>query len=859
MKQTVFLVISLFMLLQGSLAGRIGGTVTDDKGNILPYASVFVKGSGVGTTTNNNGRYFLNLPEGNYQIVCQYVGYARQEKTVQLGSEPVVLDFRLSLQQTTMKEIVVNANAEDPAYEIIRQAIKKRKSYVNPLDSFTCEAYIKTLLKTRSLPSRIMGKTFTDQDRRTLGVDSEGKGIIYLSESFTKISFKKPDKIKLEVISGRQSGTNGFGFNFPTFINFYENNVNVFITQLSPRGYVSPIADGALNYYRYKYLGSFFEDGKEINQIRVIPKRRFEPLFSGTINITEGDWRIHSLDLMLTRDYALEVVDTLKIRQIHVPITKNIWRTQNQIVQFSFKKFGIDATGNILNVYNKYDLGPKFKKKYFNNVVVKYDTAVNKKTLAYWDSLRPVPLEPEEKEDYRVKDSIYKRSLDSAYSKHVRDSLRQQQGRITVKNILLNGLTRSDYHPVHPFSFSTQPLLPKLEYNTVEGLVVNAEASFMRTNTTTGNSEELIPHIRYGFSNTRLNAWVTLNLNRKKTIFDMNSGSEARNAWSFSGGKRVSQFNPENPISPLMNEIYTLLFRKNYMKIYENWFGFTQYRARLDNGLQLAGSVLYEDRIPLNNTSNFSFFGNRDIPFTPNYPYEKLNALFPRHQAFIAGIDLQFKPGERYIEFPDNKLAIGSKYPTLSLGYRKGIPDIFGSDVDYDKWQFSVWDNLNLKLRGEFRYRLGIGGFFNTRSAFIQDYQHFNGNQTFYASPYLNSFQLAPYYANSTTAAFYATGHIEHHFNGMITNKIPLLRNLQWNLVAGANAFYVNRNNNYVEIFGGLENILKLFRVDVVASYLDGKTGTVGVRLGLDGLFGGFIDAALRNPGGRPPQPPQRN
>ncbi len=854
MKQSFLFIFFLFMLVHSALAGRISGTVTDDKGNILPYASVFVKGTSLGTTTNNNGKYFLNLPDGRYTIVCQYVGYARQEKIMILGTEAQILNFQLSLQQTTMKEIVVQAGAEDPAYEIIRHAIKKRKSYENPLDSFTCEAYIKTLLKTRRLPSRIMGKNFSDQDRKALGVDSAGKGIIYLSESITKISFKKPDRIKLEVISGRESGTNGFGFNFPTFINFYNNNVNVFITQLSPRGYVSPIADGALNYYKYKYLGSFTEDGKEINKIQVIPKRRFEPLFSGTINITEGDWRIHSLDLMLTKDYELEIVDTLKIRQIQVPITKNIWRTQNQIVNFSFKKIGIDATGNILNVYSKYDLGPKFRRKYFNNVVVKYDTAVNKKTREYWDSLRPVPLEPEELEDYRIKDSIYKNNHDSASSKRVIDSLRKLQGRITVKNILVSGVKRSDFHPDRPFSFETQPLLPKLEYNTVEGLVVNGEVRFMKENLNNGNSIEFIPHVRYGFSNTRLNAWGTLNFNRKKAIFDMNGGNQSRSTWSFSGGKRVSQFNPENPVSPLINEIYTLFFRKNYLKIYENRYGSVKYRTRLDNGLRIAGSIVYEDRVSLNNTSNFSFFGNKEEVFSPNYPYEKLIAPMPRHQALIAGIDLQFKPGQRYIEFPDNKLAIGSKYPTLALSYRKGIPDIFGSDVDYDKWQFSIWDNLNLKLRGEFKYRFSIGGFFNTRNLFIPDYQHFNGNQTFYASPYLNSFQIAPYYANSTTAAFYAVGHIEHHFNGMITNKIPLLRNLQWNLIAGSNAFYVNRSNNYVEVFGGLENIFKIFRVDVVVSYLDGKTGQVGVRLGFDGLFGGFIKAALNNPGGRPAQ-----
>ena len=68
--------------------------------------------------------------------------------------------------------------------------------------------------------------------------------------------------------------------------------------------------------------------------------------------------------------------------------------------------------------------------------------------------------------------------------------------------------------------------------------------------------------------------------------------------------------------------------------------------------------------------------------------------------------------------------------------------------------------------------------------------------------------------------------------------------------MAGSNAFYVNRSNNYVEVFGGLENIFKVLRVDVVVSYLNGKTGQAGVRLGIDGLFGGLLKAAINNPGG---------
>ena len=79
------LLITLLLLSHIAFAVKISGTITDDKGNILPYASIFIKGSSQGTTSNNRGKYFLDLPPGNYTLVCQYVGYARQEKIITLG------------------------------------------------------------------------------------------------------------------------------------------------------------------------------------------------------------------------------------------------------------------------------------------------------------------------------------------------------------------------------------------------------------------------------------------------------------------------------------------------------------------------------------------------------------------------------------------------------------------------------------------------------------------------------------------------------------------------------------------------------------------------------------------------------
>jgi uncharacterized protein DUF5686/carboxypeptidase-like protein len=830
-----------------AFAGKITGTVYDDKGNPLAYASLLIKEKSSGTTANQEGHYSLELNPGNYTIVVQYVGFAKQEQKIHIDGNDQQLDFKLQPQQLQLKDVIVKTGGEDPAYAIIRHAIKKREEYRTALDSFTCGAYIKTLIKTRSLTHKIFGQKIDSADWKQMGVDSAGKGIIYLSESLTKIAFKKPDKIKLEVLSGRESGSNGYGFNFPTFIDFYNNNIQVLGGQMSPRGYVSPIADDALGFYKYHFLGSFFEDGREINRIQVIPKRKYEPLFSGTIEITEGDWRIYSLDLMLTKESQLEILDTVEIRQIQFPVTKNIWRTKDQVLYFTFNKFGIDAVGNFLNVFNNYDVTPFFKKKYFNNIVVKFDTAVNKKTLTYWDSVRPVPLEQEEIKDYKVKDSVYKYQHDSSYTKHYRDSLRRMQGNISVKNILWNGFTRSNYDPANYTSVQWQPLLKQLQYNTVEGLALNAEATFSRAFPQQKRELSFTTQVRYGFSNTHLNAYGKLSYHKRNswpgienTITDDESPFRINN-FAVSGGKRISQFNKDEPISPFFNSIYTLFFNHNYMKIYENYFAQFNYNGASQSGLKYAAQLLYEDRMPLNNTTDFSIIKHDPQKFTPNYPIEKIDSQFTRHQAVTAKLSLEYQPGQKFMQFPNYRVPLGSKYPTFTLDYEKGFNNILGSDVDFDKWNFSITDDMNFKLAGQLNYRIDIGGFLNNHSVFIQDYRHFNGNQILFASTYLNSFQIAPYYSNSTTASFYTTIHAEHHFNGLLTNKIPLFKRLNWNLVAGTNAFYVNQNNNYVEVFAGLENILKLFRVDVVGAYLNGNKGQVAVRIGLGGLFGGKI------------------
>ncbi|MBC7721709.1 MAG: carboxypeptidase-like regulatory domain-containing protein, partial [Pedobacter sp.] len=255
-------------------AGTISGSVTDAKGNLLPYSSILIKGSAKGTTANAKGFYSFVLGDGKYTLVCQRVGFKTIEKTVVISGDAVV-DFVLLDQQYQLQEVVVKNGAEDPAYAIIRKAIKKRPDYENEHQKFECQVYIKGQIQLRDYPKKFMGDKVDFEDG-----DTSKRKIIFLSETVAKYSKDGKDR-KIEVLSTKVSGnSNGFGFASPSIISLYSNIVPLG-RGLNPRGFISPIAKNALNFYKYHFEGTFYENGKEISRIKVIPKRKYEPLFSG--------------------------------------------------------------------------------------------------------------------------------------------------------------------------------------------------------------------------------------------------------------------------------------------------------------------------------------------------------------------------------------------------------------------------------------------------------------------------------------------------------------------------------------------------------------------------------------------------
>jgi hypothetical protein len=811
MGKQIYLLLTVFIGMYAQ-AATISGTVTQKNGPALPYSSILVKGSTQGVSANNNGKYQIQLSPGEYILVCQHVGFKTVERKITVGATDQSVDFQLEQQQYDLKEVVIQSGGEDPAYAIIRKAIAKREEHLKELRSFQCEVYLKGQLQTRNYPDKILGKKVDFGDN-----DSSKRKMIFLSESVARLSVQEGGKQKVEVLSTRVSGnSNSFGFANPEIISLYDNIIDLG-DELNPRGFISPIADNALNFYRYKLEGSFFENGKEINRIQVIPKRVYEPLFSGHINIVEDDWHIQTVDLLLLKKQQMQILDTLKLQQLFVPLQQT-WVIKSQVVYPSGGILGFNFFGNFVQVFDKFDLQPVFKKKYFDNVIIKITDSATKKPKTYWDSIRPVPLQLDEARDYQKKDSLETLRKDP----HYQDSLDRKRNKFKPLSLIFGGqnfgFTRTKQ------SFGYKGLLSTLDYNTVEGGVVSFQANYSKR-WEGRQSLFLRPDLRYGLANTHFNPSIS-----GSYVF----GKKYIQNFTFAGGSKVFQFNNDEPITQRLNSLVTLFRKFNHMKIYEADFFRLGYGTGLGNGLTASIGFQFQDRKPLENLPDMvSWVKFPEREFTPNYPVGLDTAAMVRHQSSALTVGLTWRPGGRYIELPDAKFSVGSKYPVITASITKGIKGLLGSDVDYTRWRVNISDDLSLRLAGLLNYNIGFGGFLQNDKTFTPDYQHYLGNQTIIATNYRTGFQAMSYYGYSNTASFQATGHVEYHLNGLLSNKIPGFKKLNCFFVVGANGLYVNNNTNYYEFLVGIENIFKIIRVDFVQGFEHGGGKPGGFRLSL--------------------------
>ena len=303
-------------------------------------------------------------------------------------------------------------------------------------------------------------------------------------------------------------------------------------------------------------------------------------------------------------------------------------------------------------------------------------------------------------------------------------------------------------------------------------------------------------------------------------------------------GRTIENFDRNSQLTPFINSVYSLLDNRNYAKLYRREGAELSYLWEPLNGLTLRAAASYFRRVELYNTSTYLW---HDVPgraFTPNLPTaaeappEGLG--FGRSNAATLALSLNYRPGQRYISRPDGKFNLGSRWPLFNVQARLGVPQLLGAEVRYLLLQGSVRYSRQFGLLGTSNVELLGGGFVGKQEGLtFADYRHFSGNRTLLAADF-TQFQLLDYYRYSTRD-HYLEGHYNHHFNGFIFNKVPLLRRLKWQEVFTLNYLYTPAAGNYLELGAGIEHIFGLGRVDFFTR-LHGPTdvgSTTGLRLGL--------------------------
>jgi hypothetical protein len=241
---------------------NINGLVLENKFNApLSFANIRVAESSLGTAANKEGQFSLKLREGSYKLIASYIGYVSDTVSIDLNNDVSNLIFKLTETKLNLPEVIVTPGI-NPAIEIIRKAIVKKKERESKILRYEFDAYTKGVIRTEE-------DLQAGRNSIALGMgsnDSSELKITDILENKSRGFYKKPDDYKEIILARKQSA------NFPPSINiltggrliqnFYNDDVSFFGTNIP-----GPLADNALEYYDYFLEETFGYDNSQVFKI----------------------------------------------------------------------------------------------------------------------------------------------------------------------------------------------------------------------------------------------------------------------------------------------------------------------------------------------------------------------------------------------------------------------------------------------------------------------------------------------------------------------------------------------------------------------------------------------------------------
>jgi len=731
---------------------KVTGTVYDEMNEPMPFASVYFKGTTIGVTTNENGKFTLSSDTTQKVLVASFVGYTNQE--VVLKSEVTEnLKVRLTIGQELQEVLIVNkpkkhlSKKENPAYRILQGIwANKKKNGVKLAKAYDYERYSSISLGLSNLDSvflrKIVGNGYDSVAAIVKEERRQNKFIVpvYMKETNEHVYGNNLlNKERIDMEAERSTGLNQRGFIFDrisntfTTIDVYEDDIVIL-----NKAFVSPISTRGYGVYEYLLKDSIVEGGKKTYHIYFFPRESADLVFEGSFKVTDKTFALTEISMRTNKNINLSLVRNLYFEKYFETVNDTMYLPTRDYYEGDFTLFtknddekGFYVKKNL--VYSDYTLNQPKPDAFYDGKITQIRGDQFEKEDQYWKSLRASELKTEE-------------------TRKVIQDLKSNKKVRTVTDIIT--VLSSGYMGLFD-GVQVGYLWQLLTNNNVEGLRIRAG---FRT---------------YKTDNDRFRAMVYGAYGTKDKKFKY--GAEA---------KYLLSFKPRIVVGA----------------------------SHLDDNLQLGGKLIETDELlPKNlNTNviigrgenyflsrvkrtsvNFDFAFSNNLHMNVSSVRQQIKAADPEHFSidyadpltgqtlsaltdYTSNISLIYTPGRYVYGFGvDQKLGT-TLYPTIILKYIRGNKGVFGGDFDYNKIQMSVNKPIFLSNFGTLKTNIEFGKVFDAVPLPLLN--PITADQTFSVVP--NSFSLLNYYDFVTDT--YLAAHFEHHFNGLIMNRIPLIKKLKW-------------------------------------------------------------------------------
>lgn len=803
---SLFLLIHFYSIAQETIiTGRITDVLTNEP---VPFANIAFRGTTIGTNSDMDGRYALRTFTPGDSLTASFIGYTSVTQKIRQGQEQVI-NFVLKVNRVELKEVVIKAG-ENPANILLRLIIDhKDDNEKEHLESFSYETYNKLEFDITEIPENFKKNKLIKPfafifDKVDSSITNEKPSIpFFMTESLSDYYFRKNPRAKKEHIraskvSGMENTTiTEFLGDMYQNIDVYDNYIDIF-----GKSFVSPISNAGIAFYKYYLTDSMFIDNMWCYKLKFKPRRKQELTFTGDCWVHDTTFAIKKINMRIADDANINFVNDLAVIKEYNRVDGKNWMIIKDLLVIDFKarEKGVGLIGRKSTSYKNFKINEQIDDKMFKGpeeAIVADDAA--DKDESFWNTARHDSLSKREKDIYALVDTIKSLPAFKTY--------------IDVITLFITGYKQFGNFPVE-----FGPYFTIASFNSVEGARFRLGG---RTSDDFSTKVEFNGYGAYGVKDMRF---------KYKAGFKYFISKKPRQSFVISYKNDVTQLaSSDNAFQD--DNILTSLFRRSPSSKLNNVIEKkASYEIEWLPGFSNRITLNHSDYVPLGElvTEPVFYFINE----------EENNTVQKRITTAEVSLFTRFLYREKFVNGRTGRISLGSIYPLVQLNYTLGLRGVYNSDFNYHKLNFRISDSYKINPIGYMYYSLEAGKVFGTVPYPLLVLHP--GNESYFYDQL--SFNLMNYFEFASDQ--YASLLLSHHFDGFFLNKIPLMRKLKWREVATAHAVIgslSDRNRNiiikpldqqkyfydfkypYVELGAGVENILKIFRFDVIwrLSYLN--------------------------------------